>query len=61
MRVGIVINTSWNIFNFRMSLIKALQKAGHTVIAIAPEDEYSKRLTDAGSEFVPVQMENKGT
>ncbi len=25
MRIAIVINTSWNIFNFRMNLAKALQ------------------------------------
>jgi glycosyltransferase involved in cell wall biosynthesis len=61
MRIAIVINTSWNIFNFRMSLAKAFMAAGHEVIAIAPEDAYSQKLTEAGMTFVPVQMENKGT
>jgi glycosyltransferase involved in cell wall biosynthesis len=60
MRIAIVINTSWNIFNFRYSLIKALLAEGHEVIAIAPPDSYSQRLIEAGCTFVPVAME-KGT
>ena len=62
MRVAIVINTSWNIWNFRRSLVKALQAAGHEVLAIAPPDAYSERLeTELGCRYVPILMENKGT
>ncbi|MFC5271163.1 glycosyltransferase family 4 protein [Adhaeribacter terreus] len=61
MRIAIVINTSWNIFNFRMSLAKALMAAGHEVVAIAPRDAYSEKLEAAGLQYVPVEMENKGT
>lgn len=62
MRVAIVINTSWNIWNFRRSLVKSLQTAGHEVLAIAPPDDYSARLeTELGCRYVPIQMENKGT
>ncbi|WP_019946351.1 glycosyltransferase family 4 protein [Hymenobacter aerophilus] len=62
MRVAIVINTAWNIWNFRRSLVKALQAAGHEVLAIAPPDAYSQRLeTELGCRFVPILMENKGT
>jgi len=57
MRIALVINTSWNIYNFRLSLIKALLAEGHEVVAIAPQDDYSVRLTAAGCYFVPVQME----
>jgi len=60
MRIAIVINTSWNIFNFRLSLIKALLAEGHEVIAIATPDKYAQHLVDAGCRFVPVTME-KGT
>lgn len=60
MRIAIVINTSWNIFNFRYSLIKALLAEGHEVIAIAPHDSYSQRIIEAGCRFVPIAME-KGT
>ena len=62
MRVALVINTSWNIWNFRASLVRALQAAGHEVLAIAPPDAYSKRLeTELGCRYVPILMENKGT
>jgi glycosyltransferase involved in cell wall biosynthesis len=62
MRVALVINTSWNIWNFRASLVRALQAAGHEVLAIAPPDAYSERLeTELGCRYVPILMENKGT
>ncbi|MVN75957.1 glycosyltransferase [Hymenobacter sp. HMF4947] len=62
MRVAIVINTSWNIWNFRRGLVLALRAAGHEVLAIAPPDEYSSRLeSELGCRYVPIVMENKGT
>jgi glycosyltransferase involved in cell wall biosynthesis len=62
LRVALVINTSWNIWNFRASLVRALQAAGHEVLAIAPPDDYSARLeTELSCRFVPILMENKGT
>ena len=62
MRVAIVINTSWNIWNFRRGLVRALQAAGHEVLAIAPPDDYSARLErELGCRYVPIVMENKGT
>ncbi|GGK87478.1 glycosyltransferase family 4 protein [Rufibacter glacialis] len=61
MRIAIVINKSWNIFNFRLSLVKALLAAGHEVVAIAPKDAYSARLVAEGCRFVPLPMESKGT
>jgi len=61
-RVALVINTSWNIWNFRRGLVKALQAAGHEVLAIAPPDAYSDRLeSELGCRYVPIVMENKGT
>jgi glycosyltransferase involved in cell wall biosynthesis len=61
-RVAVVINTSWNIWNFRRGLVKALQAAGHEVLAIAPPDAYSARLeSELGCRYVPILMENKGT
>ncbi len=62
MRVALVLNTSWNIWNFRAGLVRALQAAGHEVLAVAPPDDYSARLeTELGCRYVPILMENKGT
>ncbi|TAE65790.1 MAG: glycosyltransferase family 1 protein [Bacteroidetes bacterium] len=61
MRIAIVLNTSWNIFNFRHGLVKTLLEEGHQVVAIAPEDKYSENLVEMGCEFYAVKMQNKGT
>ncbi|MBL6444829.1 glycosyltransferase family 4 protein [Fulvivirga sp. 29W222] len=60
MKVAIVLNTSWNVYNFRMGLIKALRENNHEVIVIAPEDEYSKRIIDTGCDFHKVKMDSRG-
>ncbi len=61
MKVAIVVNTSWNIFNFRAGIIKALLAKGAEVIAIAPEDKYSAVLKEWGCNYLPVEIENKGS
>ena len=59
--IAIVINTSWNIYNFRLGLLKALQKEGYKIVAIAPRDEYSKKLEALGFEYHNITINNKGT
>lgn len=61
MRIILFTNTSWNIYNFRAGLIRALQKAGHEVHALAPEDAYSSHLTAMGCVYHPVKMRNTGS
>ena len=60
MRIAIVLNTSWNIYNFRKGLIKSFIDQGHEVIAIAPKDNYSERLIEMGCEYYPVKMDSRG-
>jgi glycosyltransferase involved in cell wall biosynthesis len=43
-KVVITLNTSWNIFNYRLGLLKALEKENFEIIAVAPKDDYSSRL-----------------
>lgn len=59
--IAIVINTTWNIYNFRLGLLKALQREGYRVIAIAPSDVYVQRLEEEGIACFDIQMNNKGT
>ena len=62
MKVVISVNTSWNIYNFRSGLIQGLQKIGHEVIAVAPFDEYSVKLTEKlGLVYYPISIDNKGS
>jgi len=58
--IVIVINTSWNIFNFRMGLIEALQAKGYRVVAIAPRDDYSVQLQERGIEYHEIVINSKG-
>ena len=59
--IAIVINTSWNIFNFRLGLCKALENEGYNVVAIAPKDEYSQKLEAMGIKHYDIKINNKGT
>lgn len=61
MRIAIVINTAWNIYNFRVGLIRFLQSKGHEVIAIAPNDSYVSALNELGVEYYNLPIEAKGT
>ena len=47
-KVIIALNTTWNLVNFRSSLIRALIDNGHEVIAVAPPDEYVPKLLSLG-------------
>lgn len=60
-RIVLSINTSWNIYNFRAGLIRALLDAGYEVVALAPPDAWSCRLTELGCRFIPLRIDNKGT
>ncbi|MEE9362097.1 MAG: glycosyltransferase family 4 protein [Cellulophaga sp.] len=59
--IAIVVNTSWNIYNFRLGLLKTLKNQGNKVFAIAPKDNYSTQLEEEGIKFYPVSINNKGT
>lgn len=60
MRIAIVINTSWNIYNFRMGIVRSLLDKNNEVIAIAPRDKYTDKLIEQGCEYYPIKIDNKG-
>lgn len=60
MKVAVVLNTSWNIYNFRMSLLKALAEQGHEVHTLAPLDDFTPYLTAAGFTHHNVRMDSRG-
>ena len=61
MKIMIVLNTSWNLFNFRAGLIRSLVAEGYEVLAVAPYDDYAPRLAELGCRFIALPMDNKGT
>ncbi|MEQ8304878.1 MAG: glycosyltransferase family 4 protein [Cyclobacteriaceae bacterium] len=60
MKVAIVLNTSWNIYNFRMNFVKALIQRGYEVHTIAPVDKYTPFLIEAGCIHHKVRMDSRG-
>ncbi len=60
-KIMISVNTAWNVYNFRAGLIRALTSHGHQVVAVAPEDEYARRLPRLGCRFIDMPMDNNGT
>lgn len=60
MKIAIVLNTSWNIYNFRKGLIQSLMDKGNQVITIAPKDQYTYKLMDMGCRHIPVKMDSRG-
>jgi len=60
MKIAVVLNTSWNIYNFRKGLILSLLDKGNEVITIAPKDTYTYKLMDLGCRHIPVKMDSRG-
>ena len=58
--IAVVSNTSWNLWNFRLSLMNALREKGFEVIAIAPYDEYSLKIKQAGFVYHEVNINGGG-
>jgi len=61
MKIAISVNSSWNIFNFRLGLARHLMNCGFEVYAISPEDEFSPELVRAGLKYFPVSLQSKGS
>ena len=60
MKIAIVLNTSWNIYNFRSGLVRSLIQNGHEVFAIAPYDHFTEKVKSLGCQYIPVKMDSRG-
>ncbi len=60
MKIAIVANTSWNIYNFRLNLIHFFLTHNYEVVCIAPVDTHTEQLTKLPITFVPVEIDSKG-
>lgn len=61
MKILISVNTFWNIFNFRLELIKELKSKGHVIYAVAPIDKYISKLESIGVICYSVNLNPMGT
>lgn len=51
MKVMIVSNTTWNIYNFRMNLADTLRDRGFQVVAVGVADGYEENIRQLGYEW----------
>ena len=56
MRVLLFANSAWCIYNLRRNLVRNLLRAGHSVIVVAPEDQYSQKLVELGAEHYGISL-----
>jgi len=59
-KVAIVLNSSWNIFNFRLNLLRSFKDNGYEVVIVAPYDEYTLGLKQEFKCY-DVNISSKGT
>ncbi|MCX8490873.1 MAG: glycosyltransferase family 1 protein, partial [Cyclobacteriaceae bacterium] len=60
MKVAIVLNTSWNIYNFRLNFMKILIAQGHEVHTVAPHDDFTELLREVGCIHYDLRMDSRG-
>ncbi len=58
-KVVLFANTDWYLYNFRLSLARALVDAGHEVLLLSPPGNYGTRLSALGFRWLPVTMERR--
>lgn len=59
--IVIAANSSWNIVNFRLGLIRALRKEGYDPIVVAPLDEaVEHRMEKLGLERTEIRLDRSG-
>ncbi len=60
--VFLTSNTSWYLYNFRKSTIRAIQAQGYSVVCLSPMDDFSARLeTELGVKHIALPMVGKST
>ena len=61
MKIAVIANSAWYLYNFRRNLMRALSASGHSPIAIGPNDEYAERLRQEGYAYRPLDLSAAGT
>lgn len=59
-KVIIVLNTVWNVVNFRENLLKKLLKNNYEIIIVATEDKYVSTIKSLGCRFYNVNFNSRG-
>lgn len=60
MKIILSATTSWNLYNSRMGLAKALKERGDEVIFLSPHDKFTRFLLDEGFRWVHFPLRPRG-
>ena len=60
MKIILLANTSWALYQSRIPLAKKLRTDGHEVIMASPHDQYTHYLTDAGFRWIGFSLSQRG-
>ena len=60
MHVLLTVNTTWNVWNFRQPLVRALIESGHSVTILAPRDAAVAKIELLGCNFKHLEMNGGG-
>jgi glycosyltransferase involved in cell wall biosynthesis len=58
--VTLSANTSWYLYNFRASTLRALLNEGYRVVCLSPADGYEKQLLEIGCEWRSLPFDREG-
>lgn len=60
MRIAVVANTTWYVYNFRRNLMLHLKEMGHELFAVGPEDRYAELFRQEGIAHISVPFHGAG-
>ncbi len=60
MKIVLLANTDWYLYNFRLPLAEALRTEGHQVVLVSPNGRYAPKLVDRGFEWIEFSMTRRG-
>lgn len=61
LKIAVVANTTWYLYNFRRNLMLYLQAMGHELVAVGPADRYVDMLGLDGIRHLDVSFNGAGT
>ena len=59
-KIAIVLNSSWQAYNFRLNLAQYLTRVGYKVIIFAPKDGHYCHYIEKKFDFVDIKLQPNG-
>jgi glycosyltransferase involved in cell wall biosynthesis len=59
-KVLLFVNSTWNIYNFRLGLVNFLRSSNYKVVAVAPADNYLTKITSNVCAYYNIKLDKKG-